>query len=154
MTAGGTMSAESSIVPGTVFNFRVGVDVEKRALFIRAGVESRVEIAFRHFGHIILVQELALISLFAESPQPMLAHHCSVSFEMSEGARCIPRTAAFHVEGASLCPGLVHTGEGQRGSSQLMFEGKLDLEDHVVAVRYYFVHGELLLDLEQAELTT
>ena len=34
--------------------------------------ESRVEIALRHLGHVVLVEELTLVSLLAQASQPML----------------------------------------------------------------------------------
>lgn len=73
MPAPGTMSAKSSIVPRTIFYLALGIDVQKRAFFLVACVESRVEVTFGHFCHVIFMQELAAVAFFAKCSQPMLA---------------------------------------------------------------------------------
>lgn len=47
-----------------------------------------VEVAFRHLGHVIFVEKLALISLFAESSQPVLTHHRLLPADVAKGAHC------------------------------------------------------------------
>lgn len=63
----GPVSAEPAVVPRTVFYFAFGVYVEKGALFIVTSVETGVEIALWHFGHVVFVQKLALIAFFAQA---------------------------------------------------------------------------------------
>lgn len=70
------MPAKASIVPRTVLDFALRVYVKKRTLFLVAGVESRIEIALRHFRHIILVQKLATVAFLAKRSKPMLAYDC------------------------------------------------------------------------------
>lgn len=78
--------AEAAVVPRAVFYFALGVDVQERALLVVARVEPRVEVALGHFGHVVFVQELALIALFAEAAQPVLAHDRAVAADVSERA--------------------------------------------------------------------
>lgn len=73
MPTAGAMPAKTSIVPRAILDFALGVDVEESALFLVACVESRVEVAFGHLGHVILVQELAAVAFLAQRSQPMLA---------------------------------------------------------------------------------
>lgn len=87
MTTTWAMPAKASIVPRTILDLALGVYVKKRALFLVAGVESRIEIALRHFRHIVLVQKFAAVALLAQRPQPMLAHDCLLfSFDVPERA--------------------------------------------------------------------
>ena len=81
----GSVATEASVVPGTIFDLRLGIQVEKFALFVAALREFRVEVALGHFVHVILVQEFAVVSLFAKAAQPMLAQHRLVASHVSEG---------------------------------------------------------------------
>ncbi len=63
--AEGTMLAEASVIPRTIFDLGFRVDVEKRTFFVTALPEFGVEVTLRHLGHIILMQEFALVSLLA-----------------------------------------------------------------------------------------
>lgn len=45
-----------------------------------------VEVAFGHLGHVVLVQELALVTLLAQPSQPMLAHHRLLTADVPEWA--------------------------------------------------------------------
>lgn len=67
MSAQGTVFAEASVIPGTVFDLRLRVNVQEWTFLITAFPKFGVEVTLRHLGHVILVQELALVSLFAQS---------------------------------------------------------------------------------------
>lgn len=43
-----------------------------------------VEVAFRHFGHVVFVEELALVSLLTQSSEPVLTHHRLLSADVTE----------------------------------------------------------------------
>merc|ERR1719245_879641 len=120
--AGGSVSAESSVVPGTVPHLGLGVDVQERTLLVMASVKSSVEVALWHLAHIVLVQELALVALLAEAAQPVLANNRLVSADVSEGAGRPPGARRRHVELAHRRAGLVHPGEGQRERTGLIPE--------------------------------
>ena len=62
VAAVGAVAAEPAVIPGAVPHLGLGVDVEEGALFVVTRVESGVEVAFRHLAHVILVQELTLIT--------------------------------------------------------------------------------------------
>ena len=49
------------------------------ALFVETSAELLIKVTLRHFGHIVLVEELAIVAFFAKTAQPMLANHRSVS---------------------------------------------------------------------------
>jgi hypothetical protein len=74
MPAAWSMSTEASVVPRAILNLAFRVNVEESALFLVAGVESGIEVALRHFRHVVFVKKLAAVSLLAESSQPMLAN--------------------------------------------------------------------------------
>ena len=92
------------------------------------GVEARIEIAFRHFGHIILVQKFALISLLAQSTQPMLAHYCLIAPNVTKGTRCCFSAGGFDIKITDGGTGLVHASEGEGLSPELIPQGRLDIE--------------------------
>lgn len=87
MAAVGTVPTEASVVPRTIFYLRFGIDVEKWAFLVAARIKPGVKIAFRHFRHIEFVQEFTLIAFLAQAAEPVLAHDCSITFNMSERTR-------------------------------------------------------------------
>lgn len=50
-----------------------------------------VEVTLRHLGHVVLVQKLALVSLFAQSSQPVFANNCLFPTDVSERAHATCR---------------------------------------------------------------
>lgn len=67
------------------------------------------EVALRHLGQVVLVQELALVALLAEPAQPVLAHDALLARHVSEGALRALEAAARQV---------VHTDGGTRLCNQ------------------------------------
>lgn len=57
--------------------------MKERALLIVARIKSGIEVALRHLGHVILVEELALVTLLAKTSQPVLADHGAVATDVS-----------------------------------------------------------------------
>ena len=51
-----------------------------------------------HFGHVILVEELALIPLLAQAPQPVFADHTLLAPDMTEWTHCPLAAAVLLVE--------------------------------------------------------
>jgi hypothetical protein len=55
MPASRPMSTKATIIPRTILDFAFWIDVQESTFFLVTSIESRVEIAFWHFGHIIFV---------------------------------------------------------------------------------------------------
>lgn len=140
-----TVAAEAALVPRAVLHLRLGIDVQEGALLVVAGVEAGVEVALRHLGHVVLVQELALVALLAEATQPVLAHDGPVAADVSEGAGAalvallpVPRGGADEV--ADRRYGLVHSVERQRDGADLLDQVPLRLELQPIDVGQEDVH--------------
>lgn len=103
-----SVPTEASIVPGTVLDLRLRIDVQVLAVLVRARLELRVEVALGHLAHVVLVQELAQVALLAEAAQPVLADHRSVGFDVSVRTGRSTFADAFQVEHADCRSRFVH----------------------------------------------
>lgn len=117
MPAVRSVSTEPPIVPGTVLDLRLRIDVQVLAVLVGARLELRVEVALGHLGHVVLVQELAQIALLAQAAQPVLADHRSVGFDVSVRAGRSAFADAFQVENTDGSSGFVHALRRGRAAS-------------------------------------
>ena len=93
------MFAESSIIPGTVSDFkRLGVDMEVLTILVVALSETLEEVADGHLGHLVLVKKFTLVSLLAQVSHPVFAYDGPLSPHVSEWAMAASRTHAIQVE--------------------------------------------------------
>ena len=131
-----SVPAEPPVIPRTVFYLRLRVNMEERALLVVTGIEPGVEIAFRHLGHIVLVKELALVTLLTQASQPMFTNNSFVPPYMSEGTgRCFS-TVRSHVKVTDGGPRLIHPWEGKRLCAELITERELDIKHYVLDGRH------------------
>ena len=66
--------------------------------------ELGVEVALRHLGHVVLVQELALVPLLAQPPQPVFTHNRLLATDMAEWAHASCQERAHCEEGGAFTP--------------------------------------------------
>lgn len=86
MPAPGSVSTKATIIPRTIFDFTLGIDVKEGTFLFVAGVEARIEIAFGHFRHVVFVEEFTAVAFLAKSSKPMLAHNRFLfSLDVAEG---------------------------------------------------------------------
>ena len=60
--------------------------IEAFEIMYKLYTKSSVEVAFRHFAHIILMKKFALISFLTKTSKPMFTHNSFVSTDMTERA--------------------------------------------------------------------
>lgn len=108
------MFAEASVIPGTVFDLGLWINMQEGTFLVATLAKFGVEVAFRHLGHVIFMEELALVSLLTESSEPVLTHHRLLSTDVTEWTHPTFQTSCSHKELTHSRPGLVHAGEGQR----------------------------------------
>lgn len=108
-----TVFAEASVIPGTVFNLGLRINVQERTFLVATLAKLGVEVAFRHFGHVVFVEELALVSLLAQSSEPVLTHHRLFSADVTERTHPTFHTSRSHEELTHSRSGFVHAGERQ-----------------------------------------
>jgi len=130
-----SVTTKAAIVPRAVFDFRRGVDVLEWALFVETSAELLIKVTLGHFGHIVLVEELAIVAFLAKTAQPMLANHRSVSPDVSIGAHSFPLAVASGMKVANGRGRLVHAREGIGEDSDMVVKGDLYIEDVIVVDR-------------------
>lgn len=84
VTTAGSVTTKPSIVPGAIFYLTFWIDMQEGTFLVVTSIEPGVEVAFRHFGHVVLVQEFTLVAFFAQTTKPMLAHYRSVTTNVPE----------------------------------------------------------------------
>lgn len=71
----GTERTEASVVVGTCWSLRFGVDVKVEAVVaVGAGLGARVVGTLGHAPEVVLVEELTGLALLAQTAQPVLTH--------------------------------------------------------------------------------
>ena len=139
----GAVSAEPAVIPGTVADLGLWVYVEEGTLLVVAGVKSGVEVTLRHLTHVVLVEELTLVPLLTQPPQPVLADNSLVAPDMSEGTGSSSLTGRPHVELAHGGPALVHPREGEGLGPELLGQGHLEVEGDVLHWGHQQLHLEV-----------
>jgi hypothetical protein len=108
MSTARTVPTKAPIIPRTVLDLTLRIDVQERALFVVTRIEARIEVAFGHFGHVVFVQKFTLVALFAQATQPMFADDRAVTADVAKGTRSA--LVAFRTVG-----GIVELADGGRG---------------------------------------
>jgi len=134
VSAVGTVFAEASVVPGTVFDLGLGINVQERTFLVATLTKLGVKVAFRHLGHVVLVEELALVSLLTQSSEPVLTHHRLLPTDVTERTHPAFYTRCSHEELTHSRAGLVHAGEGQRLRPQLLLHSDLQVKLDMIHV--------------------
>lgn len=136
-----TVFTEASVIPGTVFDLGLWVNVQEWTFLVAALTKLGVEVALRHLGHVVFMEKLALVSLLAQSSEPVFTHHCFLSTDVTERTHPTFNTRCSHEELTHCGAGLVHAGEGQRLRSQLLLHGDLQVELDVIRAGQEVLHG-------------
>lgn len=134
VSAVGTVFTEASVIPRTVFDLGLWVNMQEWAFFVATFTKLGVEVAFRHLGHVVLMKELALVSFLTQSSEPVLTHHSLLSTDVTEGTHSTFHTSRPHEELTHSRPGLVHAGERQRLGAELLLHGDLQVKLEVIHV--------------------
>lgn len=82
----GTFLAEPLVIPRAVLELENWLQVQEQAFLVAAVPELGVEIAHGHLADVILVQEVAAITLPAEASKPVFAHHQLLTLLVPEWA--------------------------------------------------------------------
>lgn len=141
MPTQGTMFTEATVVPRAVLDLGLRVDVQEGALLVAAFPELGVKVALGHLGHVVLMQELALIPFLAQSSQPVFAHNCLLTTNVPEWTHAPFATGSFQKEFTDSSSRLVHARKGQRLRPELLLHGDLQVELDVVHAGDDFLHG-------------
>lgn len=72
--------------------------MQEWALFITAFTKFGVEVALRHLGHVVFMEELALVSFLTESSEPVFTHHRLLSADVSEWTHSTFNAGSSHEE--------------------------------------------------------
>lgn len=104
--------AEPSSIPQTLLNLAIRVDMQVHALRIRTLPVFTKKPTLRHLLQIIFMQKLAILSLLAQPPKPMLADDGFVGSTVFEGAGGAFGAGAFEEEATDVEGGGVGGVEG------------------------------------------
>lgn len=109
-----TMFAEASVIPGTVFDLGLWINVQEWTFLVATFTKLGVEVTFRHLGHVVFMEKFALIPLLTQSSEPVLTHHRLLSTDVTERTHPTFYTSCSHEELTHSRSRFVHAGEGQR----------------------------------------
>lgn len=147
MSAVRAVFAEASVVPGTVFDLGLWINVQEWTFLVATLTKFGVEVALRHLGHVVLVEKLALVSLLTQSSEPVLTHHRLLSADVTERTHPPFHARCSHEELANSRSGFVHAGEGQRLGSELLLHRDLQVKLDVIHVGQKVLHGCVTAEL-------
>lgn len=137
VAAAGAVRAEALLVEGALDALLVG-HVAERAL---GHLALHAPTALGHLGHVVLVQELAVVALHAQRAQPVAAHD-RAALEVLLGALVAERGAAHAHHGAAARLAAVHAVVAVLGQQHLEVERQTPLL--LVAQQQPQHHGCLL----------
>lgn len=135
-----TVFAEASVIPGTVFDLGLWVNVQEWTFLVATLTKLGVEVALRHLGHVVFVEKLALVSFLTQSSEPVLTHHCLLATDVTEWTHPAFLTSCSHEVLTHSRPRFVHAGERQRLSSELLLHSQLQVKLQVVHVSQHVLH--------------